>query len=62
MVVDATRLAPRHGLVRIATGRDAADTAFLTNTLADVELLSIDVRADGEVDADDDRDAPVVLG
>ena len=29
-VVDATRLVPRAGLVRIATGRDAADTAFLT--------------------------------
>lgn len=29
-VVDATRLAPRHALVRIATGRDAADCAFLT--------------------------------
>lgn len=29
-VVDATRLAPRESLVRIATGRDAADTAFLT--------------------------------
>jgi transglutaminase-like putative cysteine protease len=45
VVVDATRLAPRAGLVRIATGRDSADTAFLTNTLADVELLEIDVRA-----------------
>ncbi|MGO1167263.1 MAG: transglutaminase-like domain-containing protein, partial [Janibacter sp.] len=29
-IVDATRLAPREGMVRIATGRDAADTAFLT--------------------------------
>lgn len=29
-VVDATRMAPRQTLVRIATGRDAADTAFLT--------------------------------
>ena len=48
VVVDATRLAPRASLVRIATGRDSADTAFLTNTLADVELLSIDVRASAE--------------
>ncbi len=48
VVVDATRLAPRAGFVRIATGRDSADTAFLTNTLADVELLSIDVRATNE--------------
>ncbi len=29
-VVDATTLAPRETLVRIATGRDASDTAFLT--------------------------------
>ena len=29
-VVDATLLAPRASLVRIATGRDAADTAFLS--------------------------------
>jgi transglutaminase-like putative cysteine protease len=29
-VWDATRLAPRPTLVRIATGRDAADTAFMT--------------------------------
>ena len=29
-IVDATRLAPREAMVRIATGRDAADTAFLT--------------------------------
>src|SRR5438132_11090041 len=30
-VVDATCLAPRQTMVRIATGRDAADTAFLDN-------------------------------
>lgn len=29
-IVDPTRLAPRESMVRIATGRDAADTAFLT--------------------------------
>jgi transglutaminase-like putative cysteine protease len=29
-VLDATRLANRHGLIRIATGRDAADCAFLS--------------------------------
>lgn len=63
IVVDSTRLAPRTGLVRIATGRDAADTAFLTNTLADIELLSIDVRASGVGYADDPGPAePVVLG
>lgn len=31
VVVDATGLAPRQTLLRIATGRDAADTAFLEN-------------------------------
>lgn len=62
IVLDATRLAPRSGLVRIATGRDAADTAFLTNTLADIHLLALDVRAGGDVDPDDDREQPVVLG
>ena len=30
-VVDATLLAPRQTMVRIATGRDASDTAFLDN-------------------------------
>ena len=29
-LVDATRLAPRASMVRIATGRDASDTAFMT--------------------------------
>ena len=62
VVVDSTRLAPRSGLVRIATGRDSADTAFLTNTLADVELLSIDVRASGEGIPRDDPADVVTLG
>lgn len=61
VVVDATRLAPRSGLVRIATGRDSADTAFLTNTLADIELHTIDVRASGEQSIDDPAEI-VVLG
>lgn len=30
VVVDATGMAPRQSLLRIATGRDAADTAFVT--------------------------------
>ena len=54
-VVDATRLAPRPHLVRIATGRDAADTAFLTTlsgatTLDDVEVTAV---AHGALTADD---------
>jgi len=44
-VVDATRLAPRQSMVRIATGRDAADTAFLTNHWADLVLERMEVLA-----------------
>ena len=44
-IVDATGLAPRQSLVRISTGRDAADTAFLTNHWADLTLLDLQVLA-----------------
>jgi len=44
-VVDATWLAPRQTLVRIATGRDAADTAFLTNNGAQLVLEEMVVTA-----------------
>lgn len=44
-VVDATRLAPRAHFVRIATGRDAADTAFLTTLSGSVALESVEVTA-----------------
>lgn len=44
-VVDATRLAPRQSLLRVATGRDAADTAFLTNYGANVSLDGLEVTA-----------------
>lgn len=44
-VVDATGLAPRQSLARIATGRDAADTAFLTSFGAPVELTAVEVSA-----------------
>ena len=39
---DATRLAPTNGLVRIGTGRDAADTAFAT-VFGAVNLNNMDV-------------------
>ena len=56
-VVDATHLAPRASLVRIATGRDAADTAFLTTIHGEAELLGIQVNAivDGNLPDDDPR-------
>lgn len=44
-VVDATALAPRESLVRIATGRDAADTAFLSILSGRAELVKLDVMA-----------------
>jgi len=62
LVVDATCLAPRSSLLRIATGRDAADTAFLTSTGTTLELVSLDVSATTEGDLpDDDIGRDVVL-
>lgn len=54
-VWDATRLAPRPTLVRIATGRDAAYTAFTTVTAGRAELRSLEITAvaDGELPLDD---------
>ena len=54
-VVDATLLAPRSSLIRIATGRDAADTAFLTSYGAQATLLESTVTAttDGMLPGDD---------
>ena len=61
-VVDATRLAPRDSLVRVATGRDAADTAFATTVRGDVELLDAQVFASSDDDlALDDHVRPVAL-
>ena len=53
-VVDATTLAPRSSLVRIATGRDAADTAFLTVASGRADLVEIEVSATADVLPDDD--------
>ena len=61
-VVDATQLAPRSALLRIATGRDAADTAFATTTDGSAELTSYRVTAftDGDLPTDD-HTGPVEL-
>jgi hypothetical protein len=47
-------LAPRQTLVRISTGRDAADTAFLDNHDGSITLNSAVVRAvvDGDLPND----------
>lgn len=61
-VIDATRMAPRSSLVRIATGRDAADTAFAATITGDVELRSAEAFAVVEGDLPpDDHVTPVQL-
>ncbi len=53
-VVDATLLAPRQSLIRIATGRDAADTAFLDNHKGAINLnwMSVTAVVDGDLPSD----------
>jgi transglutaminase-like putative cysteine protease len=61
-VFDGTRLAPRRSLTRIASGRDAADTAFLTPLSAVVGSVQHDVTVTADPDLPvDDRNAPVPL-
>jgi transglutaminase-like putative cysteine protease len=55
LVVDGTLLAPRQSLVRIATGRDAADIAFLDNHSGAITLDKLLVTA--VVDGDLPRDS-----
>lgn len=54
-IVDATCLAPRSTMVRIATGRDAADTAFMTSNRGRVTVTGMEVVAytDEPLTADD---------
>ena len=61
-VVDATRLAPRESLVRISTGRDAADTAFATTLQGSADLVDMSVTAvaDAGLPWDDGRSATVL--
>ena len=60
--VDATCLAPRSTMVRIATGRDAADTAFLSSSLGQLTLTGMEVVAyTDERLPFDDIDLPVQL-
>lgn len=60
-VVDATGLAPRQSLVRIATGRDAADVAWLSNHHGNVSVDDMRVDATIDVLPSDDPAQPVVL-
>lgn len=54
-ILDPTRLAPRQSLVRVSTGRDAADTAFVTVIGGEAELLTAEITAviDGDLPIDD---------
>lgn len=54
-LLDPTHLAPRSSLLRIATGRDTADTAFLSTYRGGVVLRSLRVGAvvDGDLPTDD---------
>ena len=61
-VVDATTLAPRSTLVRIATGRDASDTAFLNVHHGYANLLELEVTAVAGTLPDDDVRDLVVIG
>ena len=60
--VDATRLAPRQSMLRISTGRDAADIAFLTNHWADLSLTGMEVLAIVDELPSDDGTQLVQLG
>ncbi|WP_211268565.1 transglutaminase-like domain-containing protein [Actinoplanes subtropicus] len=62
VVWDATRLAPRQSLIRVATGRDAADVAFGTVLSGTVQLVDMTVMAvaDGDLPTDD-HERPVRL-
>jgi transglutaminase-like putative cysteine protease len=62
LLVDATRLAPRPSFVRIATGRDSADIAFLTNYFGRLTLDRVIVSAVADVLPVDDHRSPYVLG
>lgn len=62
LVFDATRLAPRQTMLRIATGRDAADTGFLTPLGCELDFLGATVFATTDAPPPlDDHDKPVVL-
>jgi transglutaminase-like putative cysteine protease len=54
-VHDPTGLAPRSAMVRIATGRDAADTAFasVTRGIASLEGLEVSATTGGALPLDD---------
>jgi transglutaminase-like putative cysteine protease len=61
-VIDSTRLAPRTTLLRIATGRDAADTAWLTSNWTDLSVSSMSLTVTADALPFDDGYGRVQLG
>ncbi len=61
-VVDATTLAPRSTLVRVSTGRDASDTAFLSVHRGTASLRDLQVTAVVDTLPDDDVRDLVTIG
>ena len=60
-VFDSTGRAPRQTLMRIATGRDAADTAWLTVIGGQVNFGSLAVNAEADDMVEDDHKALINL-
>jgi transglutaminase-like putative cysteine protease len=60
-VVDATRLVPTSSLVRICSGRDAADTAFLSlfGGVAQFRTMTVTATTAGPLPAPDDTPFPL---
>jgi hypothetical protein len=59
-VWDATRLAPRQTLMRIATGRDAADTALATTLSGALTMTTMQITAVAAADLPIDDHAGLV--
>ena len=62
VVIDPTGRAPRQSLMRIATGRDAADIAWLTVVGDPVNFGSLVVHADSDEVHEDDHRELIELG
>ncbi|MGF9661548.1 transglutaminase family protein [Arthrobacter crystallopoietes] len=62
-MVDATGMAPRASMLRIATGRDTADTAFLSTVGGSLRLQEMRVTAEAEgFPSEEDPSLPFQLG
>jgi transglutaminase-like putative cysteine protease len=61
-IIDSTRLAPRQTLFRISTGRDAADTAWLTSNWTDLNFVSMTLNVTADELPFDDGYERVQLG